>query len=162
MLTNIIVNIGVLTIPELFTNIHFILRRLVSGAVCHVKELLVPICLRKMTDELWLLREILIGNVSKNIYCQKWKIWTYIKCANKMGHQRTTQKWQLKYSNQFSQIDWFHVLVMFLGHFEYLKGNVCFNTRDFEELKENLIQEIRNIAPDVLRKVIETVVQRMR
>ena len=31
--------------------------------------------------------------------------------------------------------------------------------RDSEEIIENIIQEIRNIAPDIWKKVMETVVQ---
>ena len=58
MLINRIIDIRVLTIPELFTNVHFILRRFLSGAVWHMKELSVPIFLRMLTDEMRLISEI--------------------------------------------------------------------------------------------------------
>ena len=36
---------------------------------------------RLITDELLLLREILTGNASRNIYCQSWKIRTCMMCG---------------------------------------------------------------------------------
>ena len=44
-----------------------------------------------------------------------------------------------------------------------MQRKVYINTpRDFVELKENIIQEIRNLTPNIIRKIMETVVKRIR
>ena len=45
----------------------------------------------------------------------------------------------------------------------YLKGIIYINIpRDLHELKESIIQEICNVTPYILRKVMKTVVRRIR
>ena len=58
---------------------------------------------------------------------------------------------------------------MFLGHLDNLIGLLWVSLfgdinrpRNLEQKKENIIQGIRNLTPDILRKIMETVSERMR
>ena len=97
---------------------------------------------------------------------QNWNVWLQRDCPT--AHNRTDIHSILR--DNFFQIDWFHVLVIFLGllrscdlttldfYGRYLNSYVYINgPRTLKHLKDNTSQEIRNIPPEMLRKVMDFV-----
>ena len=113
-----------------------------------------------ITDELRLLREILTGNVSSNIYCQIWKIRTCRKCC----FQQNGDNWngQNSYSKSINFTFWWCSLGTSIPWFDPFGSLPLIDLRDLDELKENTIQEIHNLTSDILWKVMETDVHGMR
>ena len=115
----------------------------------------------------------------RNIYCHNWKIWTCRICGfNKMWRHRIQRELPFL-------VVWFHVLelkciLIYLvpwpprSHdltpqdfflWRYLKGNVYINIympNTLREHKNNIIKEINRITPDILEKVMENTVRRIR